>query len=94
MEKEKENVIKKQVVINLDDITIGMKATQITNKDGIQKVVISINGRNYWGNYNFKLPIHIAAELIRILEEQQEEAIEKLTSQKQKEDKEDKEGKE
>ncbi len=82
--------IKKEISVNLDELSIGMKAAKITDKEGNEKVVLSINGKNYFGNFNFQLPLHIAAELIRILEAQQQEAIEKLQAEQSK-DKEDKE---
>ncbi len=81
--KTNENQLRKEVVINLDELTIGLKAAKIIDKEGKEKVVISLNGKNYMGNYLFRLPIHIAAELIRVLETQQSEVIAKLTAQEQ-----------
>lgn len=89
-----QNQIKKEVVLNLEDLTIAMKAQKLTDKEGNEKIVIAINGRNYMGNYTFKLPIHIAYELIRILESQQNEVIEKLKSkQSQQQEKQEKQAK-
>lgn len=79
----KQNQIKKEVVIDIDEVAINLKATKVSTKNGDEKVVICINGQNYWGNWNFKIPVHIAVELIRILEEQQERALEKLKAQQQ-----------